>query len=199
MTPRFDELVGPEVGGEERERLRRAHDALVAAGAPAELPPSLARPRPRLAVVRGPSRRRLAALAAAAAAAALTVGFGGGYLLGKRAVDGVETQRSLPLRATSLDPDAWGLIRVGKPDAAGNSPMVVEVENLDPLSGDGYYEVVLTRDGKRVGPCGTFDVDGGETEVYLNAPYDVRRSDGWIVVVHRTGHVENAPVVLTTT
>ena len=195
MTNLFDELVGPEVTDEERERLRRAHEALVAAGPPPELPPSLSRPRPPLAVVPSRNRGRLAALAAAAA---LAVAFGAGYLVGDGGEEGFVAVRTLPLRATSLDPDAAGSLRVGEPDAAGNVPMALEVENLDPLPADGYYEVVLTRDGERIGPCGSFDATSKHTEVYLNAPYDVRPGDGWIVVVHRTGHEDDPRVVLST-
>ena len=37
--PDFDALVGADVPGEERDRLRRAHELLVAAGPPPELAP----------------------------------------------------------------------------------------------------------------------------------------------------------------
>src|SRR5947207_753497 len=39
--PNFDELIGTEATGAERERLHHAHDLLVQAGPPPELPPSL--------------------------------------------------------------------------------------------------------------------------------------------------------------
>ena len=55
MTPDFDELVGNDLGSEERDRLRRAHELLVAAGPLPELPPSLADPR---APYEEPSRLR---------------------------------------------------------------------------------------------------------------------------------------------
>ena len=41
--PDFDELIGAEASGAERERLRHAHDLLLQAGPPPELPPSLER------------------------------------------------------------------------------------------------------------------------------------------------------------
>ena len=67
--PDFDELIGNELEGDERERLLRVHELLIAAGPPPELPPELApveeigsvvpfRPRP--------SRRRLAVAATTA-------------------------------------------------------------------------------------------------------------------------------------
>ena len=37
-APNFDDLIGEDVPAWERERLRRAHDLLVAAGPPPELP-----------------------------------------------------------------------------------------------------------------------------------------------------------------
>jgi hypothetical protein len=43
-TPDFEELVGADLSPEEQARLRRAHDLLIAAGPPPELPPALAEP-----------------------------------------------------------------------------------------------------------------------------------------------------------
>ena len=43
--PDFDQLVGHEVGREERERLQRVHELLVEAGPPPELSPSSPRGR----------------------------------------------------------------------------------------------------------------------------------------------------------
>ena len=40
-VPDFDELVGGDVTGDERERLRRAHELLVQTGPPPELSPEL--------------------------------------------------------------------------------------------------------------------------------------------------------------
>ena len=42
--PDFNEFVGEDVPAEERERLRRAHDLLLAAGPMPELPPGLEEP-----------------------------------------------------------------------------------------------------------------------------------------------------------
>src|SRR5207245_1293825 len=59
-VPEFDELIGADAPAEERERLRRVHELLVAAGPPAELPPSLETvPEPEPQVTLLPQRRRL--------------------------------------------------------------------------------------------------------------------------------------------
>ena len=54
--PNFDDLVGTETRGAERERLRGAHELLLRAGPPAELPPQL-RKAPSVDVVRLKPRR----------------------------------------------------------------------------------------------------------------------------------------------
>src|SRR4051794_41943180 len=79
MKPDFEDLVGTDLEPEERDRLRRAHDLLIAAGPPPELPPALADPMgpPEAEVIPFWNRRRNAALAVlAAAGAALAVGIG---------------------------------------------------------------------------------------------------------------------------
>ena len=69
MTPEFDELVGQDLGREERERLERVHELLVAAGPPPDFPSARA-------VELRPRRRRgaLLAIAAALAVAAFALG-----------------------------------------------------------------------------------------------------------------------------
>src|SRR5207302_8203379 len=87
--PDFDDLVGGEVPGEERARLRRVHELLVQADQPPELSPELdAVPWPNEALTplssrrRGRERRRswlgLAAAAAAIALIAFIIGEGRG-------------------------------------------------------------------------------------------------------------------------
>ncbi|MEP7334479.1 MAG: hypothetical protein ABI717_01745, partial [Actinomycetota bacterium] len=71
--PNFDELIG-DLPPDERERLRRVHELLVAAGPPPELPQLLSSPP-----VRALRRRRAAALLVAAALA--LAAFGAGWLL----------------------------------------------------------------------------------------------------------------------
>ncbi len=191
----LDELLA-DVAAEERERLRRAHDALVAAGPPPELPVALARaPSTSGGVVRLAGRRRgRAALLVAAALAAAA--FAAGYL----ARGGEEFDaRSVAMRGLGGERDATAVIRLGERDEGGNWPMVLEVRGLAVLRHpEAYYELVLTRNGKQVAPCGSFKVHAGTTRVYLNAPYKLKRFDGWAVLVHPRGHTEHPPVVMRT-
>lgn len=172
--PNFDELVGGELPPGERERLRRVHDLLVAAGPPPEMPPLLsARP------TRAPVRR--AALLLAAALALALAAFGAGWLLGGPN-DEFDVRRAVPMRSTSNAPDASGLIELGYPDDEGNWPMLVTVRGLKPLPSGGYYELLLTREGRPVAVCGSFKVRSqGATTVRLGASYDLSNFDGWVI------------------
>jgi hypothetical protein len=191
-TPDFDELVGPEVVGEERARIRRAHDLLVAAGPPPEMPARLASPP-----VVASRRRRFAALALAAAVA--TGVFAAGWL-SRGGDDAFAVRRTVSMQATNHAPGAWALIKLGNPDANGNWEMLVTVDGLRPLPEEGYYELLLTVDGEPVATCGSFKVDpDGETTVRLGASYQLRRFDGWVVRPYIHGRDKlNETVVLRT-
>jgi hypothetical protein len=71
--------------------------------------------------------------------------------------------------------------------------MLVKVAHLPELAQGERYEVWLTRHGKPAALCGTFLASGPETSAYLNAPFKLRKFDGWIVREGRAG-----PVVLRT-
>lgn len=191
-TPNFDELVGFDVAPEERERLRRVHDLLVAAGPPPQLPAGLASPP-----VRAPRWRRVAitALAAALAVAA----FGAGWTL-REGDESFEVRRSVPMQSTENAPGASGTIELGVADEQGNWPMLVKVEGLRPLPEGGYYELLLTKDGEPVAVCGSFKVKAdGPTVVRLGASDDLRNFDGWVVRPYIHGREKfNETVVLTT-
>jgi hypothetical protein len=189
-APDFDELVG-DVPADERERLRRAHDLLVAAGPPPELPEGMASPP-----VRGFPRRRVAALLVAAAIA--VTAFAAGWLL--RGGDSFDVRASVPMHATANAPGAAALIELGYGDNNGNWPMVVKVEGLRPLPKGGYYELLLTIKGKPVAVCGSFKVNPeGRTEVRLGASYNLRRFDGWVVRPYMHGRDRfNRTIVLRT-
>jgi len=194
-SPDFDELVGPEVGGEARERLRRTHELLVAAGPPPELSPELAA-GPTLAMTLGRrpgrARRRLYLLAAAAIAVAAV--FLGGYVAGNRGGSGVAAVRTLELRGTAAAPGALASLRI-LPGSGGNWPMRLTVTGLPKLPRRAYYEVFLVRGGKEWAPCGTFLAPGGDraVTVTLNAPYRLRPGDRWLVT--RRGPGATAPGV----
>ena len=172
--PNFEELVGDDLPPGERDRLRRAHDLLVAAGPPPEMPQLLASPP-----VRTLPRRRVAALLVAAAVA--LAAFGAGWLL-RGTNDEFDVRRAVPMRSTANAPDASGLIELGYPDDEGNWPMLVTVNGLKPLPKGGYYELLLTRQGKPVAVCGSFKVKSqGATTVRLGASYNLSNFDGWVI------------------
>jgi hypothetical protein len=172
--PNFDELIGPEVPPRDRERLRRVHELLVAAGPPPEMPQLHASPP-----VRAHPRRSVAALLIAAALA--LAAFGAGWLL-RAPNDEFDVRGAVPMRATENAPNASALIELGYPDDEGNWPMLVTVHGLKPLPDGGYYELLLTRDGKPVAVCGSFKVKSeGATTVRLGASYNLGDFDGWVI------------------
>lgn len=175
--PDFDELVGrDDLGGEERERLLRVHELLIAAGPPPELSPELATaPQPKAKVISIPRQRRRTV--AVAAAAALILVFGAGWLLGHGLGDNV--QRTV---AMSGPHDAQASIELLKADSAGNWPMVMTVSGLPKLPPGKSYTLWLTKKGRLDSPCGSFAVGKGTTTVRLNAPYHLREYSGWVVV-----------------
>jgi anti-sigma-K factor RskA len=199
--PDFRDLVGEDVPADERERLRRVHDLLVAAGPPAELSPTLERaPDVGGRVAFLPRRRRVAALLLAAALAAAV--FGGGFLAGAVTHGGGKTSQAeivVPMHGTSAASGALASIRILAKDKAGNWPMLVTVQGLPKLPSGGYYELYLTRHGRIAATCGTFNVQSGKTTVSLNAPYALKRFDGWVVTRHLPGRPEEANRPLLTT
>jgi Anti-sigma-K factor rskA len=178
--PEFDDLIGTDVPAEERERLLAAHEALLTAGAPPELPPGLTHapdPEPKVSFL--PKRRRYTAFAIAAAIALAALM--GGYAFGqKSAGGGFRTAWVVQLQG----PSASGSLKVGAQDGAGNWPMILTVHGLARLPAGGYYELLLTRKGKPVASCGTFVVTEGGTDVRLNAPYKLKTFGGWVVGRH---------------
>jgi hypothetical protein len=201
--PNFEELVGEDVPAEERARLRRAHDLLVAAGPVPELPPSLEEPsfgaeRERQRQHEGAfqllPRRRVGAALALAAAIAL-IAFVGGYVAGFQR-DGFSAQYSVAMHSVAGGA-ATADIKIGTRDSHGNLPLRLEVRNLPALK-RGYYEMYLTHGDTRW-TCGTFAGGGrSNVKVRLSVPYQLGNGDGWIVVKHVLGRPGPAPTVLTT-
>lgn len=191
-SPDFDDLVGPEVDGEERAQMRRAHDLLVAAGPPPDLPAAFDAPR-----VRPLSRRRVTALALAAALA--TAAFAGGWAL-RGGDESFDVRAEVPMRATANADGASALIKLGHADELGNWPMEIVVRGLKPLPDGGYYELMLTKKGEPVATCGSFKVRAtGETVVRLGASYELSDFDGWVVRPYIHDRDEfNKRVLLTT-
>jgi hypothetical protein len=196
VSPDIRELIGDDVPEEERERLERVHDLLVAAGPPPELPPRIADPSaPPETVVELP-RRRAGAMLALAAAIAL-VAFVAGYAAAHHTNGKFSAVASREMRGTAIARSASATVDIGKLDNSGNWPLQVEVRNLPNLPRGGYYEMYLTRNGKLVATCGTFDASGSSATVRLNAPYSLKPPYGWVVTRHLPGQRAN-PVVLTT-
>jgi len=201
-TPEFDELVDDDVERSERERLRRVHDLLVAAGPPPELSPEL-EAGPDMAVTYRHRRRRPGVARRSALLAAAALGIVGAFLLGYMSGNSSKTPQAFPavktitMHGTKAAPDAHAALRLGDPDSGGNWPMRIVATGLPTLPKGGYYLLVLTRHGKIVGPCGTFVVHKGRVVTYLNAPYRIGGA-GWIVTKQMKGDRKPGPVVLTT-
>ena len=201
--PDFDDLVGRDVPGDERERLRRAHELLSQADPPPELSPDLDRvPWPDESL--GPLWRRKKR--AGPRPLVLGLGFATalliGFVLGQSRVEdsapSFDSQRSVQLRGTALDRDASGTLELGARDSDGNWPMLLHVRNLDTLPEGGYYDLYLTRDGKPRVLCGTFNITQGEAVIRLSAAYDLSRfdRDGWVVTRQPPGHHDPTEIVL---
>jgi hypothetical protein len=183
--PDLDELLGGLEDEEERARLKRVHELLVEAGPPPELSPTLQAPPPASARVLPWQRPRRIRPRTALALGVVVTAFFVGYLAGS---SGNEPQGSATglriLRTVQLDGkgDATGAIGVGARDESGNWRMIVSVWGLDHLFGRDYYSVALTREGKPVVTCGTFNVSGDQTTVRMIAAYQLDRFDGWVVL-----------------
>ena len=198
-TPDFDELVGPEVEPVERERLRVVHELLLQAGPPAELSPEIeAGPTLAMTLQRRPRRAGHRVALLAAALALVTAAFVGGYITGNGKGDGLSAGRTLSLVGTKEAPGALASLRIQPVDPAGNWPMQISVTGLPKLPPRGYYTVYLVRNGKPLAPCGTFVVAGRDhgVSVWLNAPYELRAGDSWVVTKQLPGHHEAGPIVL---
>ena len=192
--PDFDELMEGVESAEERDRLRRVHELLVAAGPPPELSPALAvaptapaeeEEEPDTAWL--PPRRFGAAILVGAGL--LAAAFGVGYIAGDRGDSGAPPAAApaqptdvVSLRPADQNNTSGASIRLGEKGADGNLPMTLTVRGLKHLTGGDYYILALTRAGKPVVTCGTFNVSAsGTTTVDMVAAYDLKRFDGWAI------------------
>jgi hypothetical protein len=188
--PSFDELVGADTSGAERERLRHVHELLLEAGPPPELTAKLRKaPGSEPGVVRLQQRRvvKRRGLLLLAAALSIVAVFAAGYAVSSSRQSGTSAgatgvAKTLELKGTRLAPNAQATLEVGKP-LDGNWPMTLSVIGLRKLPPHVYYEVYLVRDGKPWGSCGTFRVANSSQAVTLtlNAPYKLRKGDTWVV------------------
>jgi hypothetical protein len=200
-APDFRQLVGDDLPAEERARLERVHELLIAAGPPADLTPALESPPGETSRLRLlPRRQRGAALLLAAALAAIA--FGAGYLVRggrEHPSSAFRATKVVRLHQTTRAPDGVAVVRVGRRDSQGNLPMLVTVSGLRKLGKHGYYTLALTKGGRPVVSCGTFKVASRRQRVTvrMNVAYDVKEFDGWVVTEYNHGQ-KTEPVVLTT-
>jgi hypothetical protein len=191
----------------EETRLRRAHELLVRAGPPPDLPAALAAPPEHASEALQASeaeilqfpllpRRRLALTAVVAAALGLIV-FGGGFFLGhsKSKPAALKTVHVVSMHGQG---QAVAVLRIAAADSVGNSAMDVQVSGLPKQKGrSAFYELWLTKNGKALAPCGVFRVHGKQTNVRFMVPYDLTRFDGWIVTAQPRVQSPPGPTVLT--
>jgi hypothetical protein len=187
VTPEFEDLFEGEESPEERARLLRVHELLQEAGPPPELSPALAsmtppedEPTDEADVAWLPPRRLGAALVLAATL--LLASFALGYFAGNRSngeTEALKVTRTVVLHGQG---QSTGVVSVGEVDADGNTPMLITVRGLRPLQDGDYYSLALTKRGKPVVTCTTFNVgDRGTNTIDLVAAYDLDNFDGWAV------------------
>jgi hypothetical protein len=198
VTPDFESLIGEgELPEEERGRLLAAHEALIIAGPPAELPPALARaPRVEAEIVPFPSGRRRATWVAVAAAAVFA--FALGTATSHRNSQAFAAAWTHELRGTAAAPHAWASISGTTRDSAGNWKMLFKTTGLPQLHGHEYYILWLTKHGKPVAACGSFLVNDGTTVATFAEPYEVQEYDGWVVTRWRGRGTPRGPALLKT-
>jgi hypothetical protein len=190
--PDFDELVGTDLDAEERARLLRVHELLVAVGPPPDFEPEVPPVPAEPAVTRLQPRRRTFSLVALAAALAVAV-FGAGYFVGDRGGPG--TFEVIEMAGTSSAADARGSLEIFDIDEAGNWPMELEVDGLRPSTSGRAYELWLTKGSQLAALCGSFRAEpDGTTKVPLNAPYRLKDFDSWVIVEEGT----KTPLLTTT-
>jgi hypothetical protein len=189
-TPDFSELVGDDVSSEERARLEQVHQMIVESGPLPELPlalqnaPALEDSRESSVAFSFLPRRggRILTIAAGFALLCLIVG----YVIGNHR-GGFTTDFTVAMRGTPAAPKASGVLKVGAIDSVGNWPLELQVAGLKQLPNGRWYTLYLTKNKKAAVSCGTFRVHEGTTTVRMNAPYDFRKFDGWIVSVGPNG------------
>lgn len=188
-APDLDDLVGDGVAPGEHALLRRAHDLLVEADPPPELPPDLAVPPAPPTTSALPMPRRYRSTAVVAAVILALALFGAGWLLG----GGGGGRQEVQSVALAGDGAARGELVVLRGDDAGNWPLELTVRDLPAPPAGTAYELVRTRRDGTEERVGAFVSDGEETTVTLNVTSPVSDADRWVVVVSGT----TAPVLRT--
>lgn len=194
----FDELIGADVAGAERERLLAVHTALVEAGPPPELPDSLRdAPRPGdVSTLRKQTAPRKFALLAAAVII-LVVAFTIGYATGLKKSSSAKPVETIEMTGTKEAPKAEAVLDVQQP-VSGNVPMSLEVSGLPRIAAPEYYVVWLVRNGQRLAPCGSFVISKPVRTLTINlsAPYALEKGDTWIVTRQMYGPTTATPTTV---
>jgi hypothetical protein len=198
VTGQFEDFVDAEgLDPAERDRLRRVHELLVAAGPPPELSvglATLAAGSTEALVIRFPQARRRLAGALVLAAALAAAAFGGGFLVGHGSGGSSKVVRVAAMRGSN----AVASIRVGAPDAGGNWPVDFNVSGLAKQAGNySYYEVFVVHNGKPGYPCGGFRVLHGAARLRFWVPYEVTASTAWVVTAIDGAHAWPGRTVMT--
>jgi hypothetical protein len=106
------------------------------------------------------------------------------------------------MKGTAKAPSSAAVVELGRVGSDGNWPMLITVTNLQPVGNDSYYEMWLSKKGKPVYLCGSFNTkEGADTVIRLTAAYPLKKGkfDGWIVTRHVEGvSLTKEPVLLTT-
>jgi hypothetical protein len=198
--PDFFDLVGDEGTPEEQEKLRRAHDLLVAAGPPPELSPRLS-DAPRVGATRAAAfRRRRPATVLTLGAVLVIAAFFVGYAIANQRT-GFSAARTLPMHGVGPLAAAHADLAIGSRDAGGNYPLKMTVRGLPRLPNNAWYELLLSKGGRPTLSCGSFLVGERSVTVRLSVPYDLgdfpKLFDGWVVLRHLPKE-KNQAVVMTT-
>jgi hypothetical protein len=193
--PDFRDLIGNDLAPDEEARLRRAHELLVAAGPPPELPQQLAEPPAPQGRLITLAQRRLRTGLVLAAAFVLGA-FALGYLVGagnESSESGFEPVQTAVLGKSG---ERLAVVRIGGTDGDGNTTMLVTLEKLDHLPAGDYYTLFMTIHGKPVVTCGTFNVDDDRTTtVRFNVGYEIDRFDGLLLAEYRRATHKNKPLL----
>ncbi|MGH3080042.1 MAG: hypothetical protein ACRDNH_02760 [Gaiellaceae bacterium] len=196
--PDFDELLEGVDDPRERERLRRVHELLLETDPPPELSPTLVTPPPASPRDLPWQRPRRVRPRAVLVVAVVVTAFLVGYLAGNADSPRQGSTSGMTIvRTVELDGEngASGAIGVGAADETGNWPMVLTTWGLDHVSDGDYYTLKLMKDGEARVTCGTFNVSGRQTTVRMVAAYDLKRFDGWVVMLWDAQTREDRPVL----
>ena len=156
-TPDFRELVG-DLPEEERARLERVHELLLAAGPRPSCRPRSSSPisTPREEDVQFLPRRR-AGLVLGIAAAVGVAAFLGGFIAGRHTEPFTEVF-TVPMHGTAQAANASATIQVGKADVGRQLAVEGPRPRPEGAAKGQYYEMFLHETGKPAATCGTFRI-----------------------------------------